>query len=42
MAIHLDHRLMSGCMEPIFTKREGWRRIYIDLPGMGVTKTMTK
>ncbi|PFD94698.1 2-hydroxy-6-oxo-6-phenylhexa-2,4-dienoate hydrolase [Bacillus cereus] len=33
-----DHRLMSGCMEPIFTKREGWRRIYIDLPGMGVTK----
>lgn len=33
-----DHRLMSGCMEPIFTKREGWRRIYIDLPGMGLTK----
>lgn len=33
-----DHRLMTGCMEPIFTKREGWRRIYIDLPGMGVTK----
>jgi len=33
-----DHRLMSGCMEPIFTKRDGWRRIYIDLPGMGLTK----
>ncbi|MEC2055930.1 alpha/beta hydrolase [Peribacillus psychrosaccharolyticus] len=33
-----DHRLMSGCMEPIFTKREGWRRIYLDLPGMGLTK----
>lgn len=33
-----DHRLMSGCMEPIFTKRKGWRRIYIDLPGMGLTK----
>lgn len=33
-----DHRLMSGCMEPIFTKRDGWRRIYIDLPGMGFTK----
>jgi pimeloyl-ACP methyl ester carboxylesterase len=33
-----DHRLMSGCMEPVFTKREGWRRIYIDLPGMGLTK----
>jgi pimeloyl-ACP methyl ester carboxylesterase len=34
-----DHRLMSGCMEPIFKKREGWRRIYIDLPGMGLTKS---
>ncbi|MFJ7746936.1 alpha/beta fold hydrolase [Peribacillus sp. NPDC097295] len=33
-----DHQLMSGCMEPIFTKRKGWRRIYIDLPGMGRTK----
>jgi pimeloyl-ACP methyl ester carboxylesterase len=33
-----DHRLMSGCMEPLFTKRDGWRRIYIDLPGMGLTR----
>lgn len=33
-----DHRLMSGCMEPIFSERVGWRRIYIDLPGMGLTK----
>lgn len=33
-----DHRLMRGCMEPIFTNRDGWRRIYIDLPGMGLTK----
>jgi pimeloyl-ACP methyl ester carboxylesterase len=32
-----DHRLMSGCMEPIFEKRAGWRRIYFDLPGMGRT-----
>jgi pimeloyl-ACP methyl ester carboxylesterase len=32
-----DHRLMLGCMEPIFDKREGWRRIYFDLPGMGRT-----
>lgn len=22
-------------MEPVFEKREGWRRIYLDLPGMG-------
>lgn len=33
-----DHRLMSGCMEPIFAKRKGWRRIYMDLPGMGLSK----
>ncbi|MDO7907499.1 alpha/beta hydrolase [Paenibacillus sp. JX-17] len=33
-----DHRLMSGCMEPIFQHIPGWRRIYIDLPGMGHTK----
>jgi len=32
-----DHRLMKGCMEPIFIEREGWKRIYIDLPGMGET-----
>ena len=33
-----DHRLMSGCMEPLFSLRNGWRRIYVDLPGMGLTK----
>ncbi|MFJ7733422.1 alpha/beta fold hydrolase [Lysinibacillus sp. NPDC097231] len=32
-----DHRLMKGCMEPVFVEREGWKRIYIDLPGMGKT-----
>lgn len=37
-----DHRLMSGCMEPIFKRRNGWRRIYIDLPGMGLTKDYTE
>lgn len=36
-----DHRLMSGCMEPIFIERQGYRRIYIDLPGMGRTKGET-
>jgi len=42
-----DHRLMKGCMEPLF--RDGadqdednpwhseWQRIYLDLPGMGRT-----
>lgn len=33
-----DHRLMSGCMEPLFINRKGFRRIYVDLPGMGRTK----
>jgi pimeloyl-ACP methyl ester carboxylesterase len=34
-----DHRLMKGCMEPVF-KNMGtkWKRIYFDLPGMGKTK----
>ncbi|EFH81606.1 alpha/beta fold hydrolase [Ktedonobacter racemifer] len=32
-----DHRLMTGCMEPLFAQKTGWRRIYLDLPGMGHT-----
>lgn len=31
----VDHRLMKGCMEPIFNELQGYKRIYIDLPGMG-------
>lgn len=34
----LDHRVMTGCMEPIFAGRVGWKRIYVDLPGMGKTE----
>jgi pimeloyl-ACP methyl ester carboxylesterase len=34
----IDHNVMVGCMEPIFKKRPGYRRIYIDLPGMGKSK----
>lgn len=30
-----DHRLMLGCLEPVFAKRPGHRRLYPDLPGMG-------
>ncbi|WP_328323389.1 alpha/beta hydrolase [Kribbella sp. NBC_00382] len=30
-----DHRLMTGCLEPIFANRPGYRRLYPDLPGMG-------
>jgi hypothetical protein len=32
-----DHRLMKGCLEPLFALRSGWQRIYFDLPGMGRT-----
>lgn len=30
-----DHRLMAAALEPVFSRRQGWRRIYPDLPGMG-------
>ncbi len=30
-----DHRSMVGAFEPVFSQREGWKRIYLDLPGMG-------
>jgi pimeloyl-ACP methyl ester carboxylesterase len=31
----LDHQVLLRCMEPVFENRSGWKRIYIDLPGMG-------
>ncbi|WP_238019763.1 alpha/beta hydrolase [Dactylosporangium sp. AC04546] len=40
LAIHgwtPDHRLMLGCLEPLFGRRAGYRRLYPDLPGMGRT-----
>lgn len=34
----VDHRLMKGCLEPVFQAVETpWQRIYFDLPGMGRT-----
>jgi pimeloyl-ACP methyl ester carboxylesterase len=34
----VDHRTMTGCMEPLFQARgERWQRVYFDLPGMGRT-----
>jgi pimeloyl-ACP methyl ester carboxylesterase len=30
-----DHRVMEGCMEPVFSKQDGYMRLYLDLPGMG-------
>lgn len=32
-----DHRWMASEMEPLFRQRHGWRRIYPDLPGHGMT-----
>jgi pimeloyl-ACP methyl ester carboxylesterase len=29
------HRLMTGCLEPVFADLPGYRRLYPDLPGMG-------
>jgi pimeloyl-ACP methyl ester carboxylesterase len=34
----LDHRSIAADMEPLFTDRPGWRRLYPDLPGMGKTR----
>lgn len=32
-----DHRHIARSFEPIFERRPGWRRIYPDLPGHGLT-----
>jgi pimeloyl-ACP methyl ester carboxylesterase len=36
----LDHRQMKFDMEPLFVHRDGWKRFYLDLPGMGQTPGM--
>ena len=33
----LDHRVMTGCLEPVFAQEASYRRIYVDLPGRGKT-----
>ena len=32
-----EHGQMMAMMEPLFVDRPGWRRIYVDLPGMGLS-----
>ncbi|QDP39180.1 alpha/beta fold hydrolase [Radiobacillus deserti] len=41
--IGTDHRAMKGWLEPIFVEREGFQRIYVDLPwhGESVCKGIT-
>jgi pimeloyl-ACP methyl ester carboxylesterase len=29
-----DHRYEASCLEPIFERRTGWKRIYPDLPAL--------
>ncbi|MET1073644.1 MAG: alpha/beta hydrolase [Umezawaea sp.] len=40
LALHgwtLDHRVVLGCLEPVFAGLPGYRRLYPDLPGMGLS-----
>jgi pimeloyl-ACP methyl ester carboxylesterase len=37
---YLDHRSMVADLESVFKPRRGWKRIYLDLPGMGKTPGM--
>jgi len=40
--LHVDHRMMVEVLEPTFThEQKDYRRIYIDLPGMGKTPSAT-
>jgi pimeloyl-ACP methyl ester carboxylesterase len=36
----LDHQTMLNSLEPVFENRNGWKRIYIDLPGMGGSRAL--
>ncbi len=36
----LDHQVMFDCLEPVFKEHSGWKRIYIDLPGMGSSEPL--
>src|SRR5947199_9248480 len=37
-----DHHIMERFMEPLFTQRDGWLRIYPDLPGTGLTPSVDR
>ena len=37
-----DHHIMVRYMEPLFTQRDGWLRIYPDLPGTGLTPAVDR
>lgn len=35
--ITLDHRYMEAVLEPVFETLTGWQRVYVDLPGHGLS-----
>lgn len=37
-----DHRVMVRLMEPLFARRDGWLRLYPDLPGTGRTPALDR
>jgi pimeloyl-ACP methyl ester carboxylesterase len=40
LALHgagVDHREVMACLDPVLAAVSGYRRIYLDLPGMGRT-----
>ncbi|GHO63726.1 2-hydroxy-6-oxo-6-phenylhexa-2,4-dienoate hydrolase [Ktedonobacter sp. SOSP1-52] len=37
-----DHHIMERLMEPLFTHRDGWLRLYPDLPGTGLTPSLDR
>lgn len=36
----LDHQAMFSCLEPVFQKKRGYKRFYIDFPGMGGSQAL--
>ena len=36
-----DSGSMKGCLEPFFKDVSGYRRIYLDMPGMGKTPAVS-
>jgi len=37
-----DHRIILSWMEPVFSRRPGWQRLYFDLPGTGLSRGATE
>ena len=37
-----DHHIMQRFMEPLFAQRDGWLRLYPDLPGTGLTPSIDR